>query len=77
MSEAVIVIGTVCVGVLALIGAVFLIFPAHNTTAELWQRGETACEVNDGVKSARRYLHYLEVDCVNGAQFTIRTEIDE
>ena len=63
--------------VFAIIGGVFLIAPAHNTTAEVWQRGETACEANGGVKHALRYVHYLEVACVNGALFTIKTEIDE
>jgi len=58
--------------ILATIGFVFLIMPPHTTTAELWQRGEVACEPNGGVDGARRHYGSLVVECVNGASFTIK-----
>lgn len=74
MISAILVIGSGVVSVLAIIGAVFLITPPHATTAELWQRGEAACEANGGVKHARRHYDSLEVDCINGASFTIKEQ---
>ena len=57
--------------ILAVICVVFLITP-HTTTAELWQRGEVACEPNGGVDGARRHYDSLVVECVNGVSFTIK-----
>jgi len=74
MISAVLVFGSGVVSILAIIGAVFLIMPPHTTTAELWQRGEVACEPNGGVGHARRHVDYLEVKCVNGANFTIKEQ---
>jgi hypothetical protein len=72
MISAVLVFCSGYISILAIIGAVFLIMPPHTTTAELWQRGEAACEVNSGVAGVRRHYDSLVVECVNGASFTIK-----
>ena len=74
MIRAVLVFGRGVASILAIIGVVFLIMPPHTTTAELWQRGEAACEVNGGVEYARRHYDSLVVTCVDGASFTIRVK---
>ena len=74
MTSAILMFGSGVMFILAIIGAVFLIMPPHITTAELWQRGEAACEPNGGVDGARRHYGSLVVECVNGVQFTLEEQ---